>query len=57
MQSGITSYTQIPDEAVVEAYKDDAGYVLDTDRKILRILHNDNGYVYISYDDANVYII
>ncbi len=55
LQSGITSYTQIPDEAVVEAYKDDAGYVLDTDRKILRILHNDNGYVYISYDDANVY--
>ncbi len=55
LQQGVTNYTQIPDEFIANAFENKEGYIVDINKKTVRILHNDNGYVYISYDDANVY--
>lgn len=55
LQQGVTNYTQIPDEFIANAFEKEEGYIVDTNKKTVRQLHNDNGYVYISYDDANVY--
>ena len=49
---GITSASQIPDE-FIQSYAKQKGWTI-TDGKIFA-KHNDNGYLYISYEDINIY--
>ena len=51
-QSGITSASQITDELVKE-YVTKLGYTIE-DNKVY-IKHNDDGYLYVSYEDTNIY--
>ena len=54
-QNGITSADQISDELVkkyVETYQN-AGFSIEDGKVCLK--HNDNGYIYISYEDSLVY--
>ena len=50
---GITSPSQITDQ-YIEELANKNGWTIK-DGKIYNILHNDDGYLYISYEDANVY--
>ena len=51
-QQGITSASQITDD-LVRQYVERAGYTIENDKVYMK--HNDDGYLYVSYDDANIY--
>ena len=51
-EKGITSASQITDD-FVRQYVETAGYTIENDKVYVK--HNDNGYLYISYEDANIY--
>ena len=51
-QQGITSASQITDD-LVRQYVERAGYTIENDKVYIK--HNDDGYLYVSYDDANIY--
>lgn len=49
---GITSATEITDE-YVNNFIESIGYTFENGKVLIR--HNDDGYLYISYEDANIY--
>ena len=51
-QQGITSASEITDD-FVKQYVEKVGYTIENDKVYVK--HNDNGYLYISYEDANIY--
>ena len=51
-RQGITSSSQITDD-FVKSYAERAGYTIENGKICLK--HNDNGYLYISYEDVNIY--
>ena len=51
-EKGITSASQITDD-FVRQYVETAGYTIENDKVYMK--HNDDGYLYVSYEDANIY--
>ena len=49
---GITEASQIPDNQISQSIQKN-GYILENEK--VRIPHNDDGYLYVSYEDANIY--
>ena len=52
LKNGWTSAEMIPDNVVIEIYKK-LGYTIENNEGVLNI--GDNGFMYISYEDVNVY--
>ena len=51
-QQGITSASEITDD-FVKQYVEKVGYTIENDKVCVK--HNDDGYLYISYEDVNIY--
>ena len=51
-EKGITSASKITDD-FVRQYVETAGYTIENDKVYMK--HNDDGYLYVSYEDANIY--
>ena len=49
---GITEASQIPDNQISQSIQKN-GYILENEK--VRIPHNDDGYLYVSYEDAKIY--
>lgn len=57
LKDGLTDYTKISDEFIIKQFEDKKEYSIDREKRTIYLKHNDNGYLYISYEDANIYTL
>lgn len=53
-QMGINDYTELPDEFFIQMLTE-SGYTPNSDNSVFLLAVGDNGYMYVSYEDALIY--
>lgn len=54
-EKGIYSASEIPDEMITQLLEKAEGITVDETKRKIYELHNDDGYLYVSYEDVNIY--